>query len=697
MARLVKEVRAEKVREKKDKHKDDFMRGFWRRYIERTLRDFTMTPFEKELYFKYLKGGLDSHHIEIWDTCGIITLRVLEKFFDADVSKFFKDDEYIVGDEDISYEIQEKFSAILDTIKIESCKDLLKSKFEWITEIFELKPMEKEILTFLYMVKHNKCIENLIDRGFSCSGSLNCFNYIFPDECKRDDIHFYLLTLHSNGLVNDELVTDYYTKLLENESLNTKDKFIKYLTGNVIKPELKLKDFEHIKQIPLLQKLLKSASEQKKKGVNILFVGQPGTGKSELCKTLVASIKGNLYNVALDTDEKEISRADRLADLNTKQAILKRIPNSYLVFDEAEDIFNRGFTAEGKSSKGYMNKLLENNHVPCIFTTNDAFSVDPAFLRRMNYILKFESLTETQRYNMWNKLIKKNKLKISKNKLEELSRSYDVAPALISNAVETTKLVSGDEDTFEEVLSSIANAVEKKNDVKKYDNFDKKAYNINLINADTDVKGLISKIKACGKVNFSMCLFGMPGTSKSSVVSYLADELNLPIIRKKYSDLLDCYVGNSEKLISEAFATAKAKKAILLIDEAEGFLQNRRNAIRSWEVSMTDQFLAECEHFEYPFIVTTNIMDNIDDGMLRRFTFKLKFLPYERIHCKEAFKFFFGIDTDFFIDGLTSGDMINVKKQTDFLGIKDKDEIIQMLKDEVKLKKDESLKNSVGF
>lgn len=701
MARLVEEVSAKKVskKSKAQTHKEDYMRGFWKRYVEKTLREFTMTDFEKELFLKYLKGGLKIQHIELYETNGTILFKTLEKFFNVDVSEFVFEDECAFDDSAVSYELQEKLEVIVNNIPKIECTDVLKSKFEWIAEIFDFNEIAKEIITFCYMYKKNKCIEFLIDRGFTCSGLRNVFYYIFEDVLKRSDLSAVIRDVTSCGIFtgDEDTISDYYINLLEDENLDTKEKFIKYLTGTVLKSELKLKDFEHIKQISLLQKILRKASEKHKIGVNILFVGKPGTGKSELCKTLISSIKGNLYPVAADSNEREISRENRLADLNTKQAILKRIPNSFLVFDEAEDIFNRGFSEDGRSSKGYMNKLLENNSVPVLYTTNDISNVDSAFLRRMNYILKFQPLSETQRYNMWKKLIKQNDLKISKKKLEELSKSYDVAPALIANAVETTKLVEGDEETFEDVLSAVATGVEKKDDIKNTNNFNKKAYNINLINTDVDIKDLISKIKACGKLNFSMCLYGMPGTSKSSVVSYIADELKLPIIRKKYSDLLDCYVGNSEKLISQAFAQAKAQKGILLIDEAEAFLQNRSMAHARWEISETDQFLAECEHFDYPFIVTTNVMDNIDDAMLRRFTFKLKFLPYKKTHCKEAFKFFFNIDTDFFAEGLTSGDMINVKKQTDFLNITDEKEIIEMLKSEVKLKKDDSLKNNVGF
>ena len=63
-----------------------------------------------------------------------------------------------------------------------------------------------------------------------------------------------------------------------------------------------------------------------------------------------------------------------------------------------------------------------------------------------------------------------------------------------------------------------------------------------------------------------------------------------------------------------------------------------------------------------------------------------------------AIEHFFGLkDVDVNIKGLTAGDFATVKKKTDFLGIKDIDEIIKMLNEEVKVKKSKELASSVGF
>ncbi|UKI42715.1 MAG: hypothetical protein L6V95_07600 [Candidatus Melainabacteria bacterium] len=131
-------------------------------------------------------------------------------------------------------------------------------------------------------------------------------------------------------------------------------------------------------------------------------------------------------------------------------------------FDEAEDVLNRGFGSDGTASKGYLNKIIETTPVPVIWTTNNIYDVDPAFLRRMTYCIEFEKLSEDSRLNIWNRVLKKNELTVSKEKVEELNKNYDIPPALINNAVKTTKMINGSVDDFEELIENVAKVVDKK-------------------------------------------------------------------------------------------------------------------------------------------------------------------------------------------------------------------------------------------
>ena len=471
------------------------------------------------------------------------------------------------------------------------------------------------------------------------------------------------------------------------------------LLGKNQKSELKWKDFEYLnKNRDITLNILTSAIKNKSKGINILLYGAVGTGKTQFAKLVANKAKCDMYSVSSETMDKEATRQDRLYDLVSKQNILSKVENSCILFDEAEDVMNRGFTDFGNASKAYLNTLIEETPVPVLWTTNNIYDVDPAFLRRMTYTIEFERLSDDIRLNIWKRTLRKNKLKIDNKTLIELNKSYNISPSLIANAVNTTKLINGTKDDFEIFIENLARVVTKKKNVKKKKEFEMKEYNENLINTDLDIKNLTSKIKSCAKLNFSLCLYGEPGTGKSLYARYLANELGLDVILKRASDLMSKYVGETEQNIAEAFAEAKAKKAMLIFDEADSFLQNRNNAIRNWEIAQVNEMLTWMESHEYPFVCTTNLLDTLDEASLRRFTFKIKFDFMTKKQVNKAFEYFFGIkNANVNIKGLTAGDFATVKKKADFLCIEELPELCKMLEDEVKVKKSKELQNNIGF
>jgi SpoVK/Ycf46/Vps4 family AAA+-type ATPase len=90
------------------------------------------------------------------------------------------------------------------------------------------------------------------------------------------------------------------------------------------------------------------------------------------------------------------------------------------------------------------------------------------------------------------------------------------------------------------------------------------------------------------------------------------------------------YVGETEQNMAAMFREAEGENAVLLLDEADSFLQDRRAAQRGYEVSEVNEMLQGMERFRGIFICTTNLMERIDQAALRRFTFKIEFQPLTR-------------------------------------------------------------------
>jgi transitional endoplasmic reticulum ATPase len=60
-----------------------------------------------------------------------------------------------------------------------------------------------------------------------------------------------------------------------------------------------------------------------------------------------------------------------------------------------------------------------------------------------------------------------------------------------------------------------------------------------------------------------------------------AARVGLEVMQQRASDLLSCWVGESEKQIAAAFQAARAQGAMLVIDEADSLLCDRHGAARS--------------------------------------------------------------------------------------------------------------------
>ena len=121
------------------------------------------------------------------------------------------------------------------------------------------------------------------------------------------------------------------------------------------------------------------------------------------------------------------------------------------------------------------------------------------------------------------------------------------------------------------------------------------SYDTSYINTSVDPQAMVTGIKE--RPNARICLYGVAGTGKSAYAKFVASELGCEIIIKKASEILGMYVGQTEKNIANAFKEAKNKKAVLVFDEVDSFLQDRSSANRSWEISQVNEMLVQMESF----------------------------------------------------------------------------------------------------
>lgn len=125
--------------------------------------------------------------------------------------------------------------------------------------------------------------------------------------------------------------------------------------------------------------------------------------------------------------------------------------------------------------------------------------------------------------------------------------------------------------------------------------------------------------------SYNLLFTGAPGTGKTQAAKWLAQQLGVPLIEKRFSELGSMWISETEKNISAAFQEAKESNAILFVDELDGIISDRRNSSNSWEVTQINEFLVQMEDFAGIFIGATNFDENLDQALSRRFVHNIEF------------------------------------------------------------------------
>ena len=397
-------------------------------------------------------------------------------------------------------------------------------------------------------------------------------------------------------------------------------------------PALCLGDYAHIQhQISILQPYLEKALGTQKIGVNIFIYGPPGTGKTQLAKVLANTIeimKVDLYQIAsLNGDEEIRTGKERLKALVACQKFIQN--NHSMVFiDEVEDIFNDNSlteTSTAKASKAWLTSYLEQNRFPTIWVSNSINGVDPAFLRRFDFILELDVPTEQHRRQIIERTCGNL---VSSHTINELASHEELSPAVICNATSVVETIS--EQNIEErsralklIINNTLEAQGHGKLLRSGNNADTCLYNPRYINADYDMQKVVVGLKQHGEGR--LCLFGPPGTGKTAFGHYLANQLGKKLHIKKASDIISKYLGDTERNLAKAFEQATIENAVLILDEVDSFLADRKSAIHSWEISAVNEMLTQMELFKGVFIASTNLFNNLDDASIRRFDLKVKF------------------------------------------------------------------------
>ena len=481
-----------------------------------------------------------------------------------------------------------------------------------------------------------------------------------------------------------------------------------HLLGKPLGADLRWEDFDHVAaDRDQIEHILRQATAKPTKGIHILLYGSAGTGKTEFCKTVAARVGVPLYSVGeADGSDDEPCRCERLGSYRAFQRLLGSRGRAILLFDEMEDLVVPGLPGhhgplEGAEvgSRVFVHRLLEDAAVPTLWTVNDIEHVRPAILRRMTYALEMKVPDSKVRARVWRRVLEREKVAASDEEVLALARQFEAPPALAVTAVRSAALTGGGVTEMQRAVTAISKALH--GGVPPRPVLEAEIpLDLALFNSTTDLAALTDRLTAVGaKRAFSLCLYGPPGTGKSAYVRHLADCMGMEILQKRTSDLLSPWVGETESRIAKAFEEARAAGALLVFDEADSLLGDRRGAVRSWEVTQVNEMLARMESHDLPFACTTNLFERLDQASLRRFTFKIELRSLTPAQAAAAFRLFFALDPPVFLSSLstlTPGDFAAVARRADLLALpRDPAALVAMLTEECALKKRRS--RPIGF
>jgi AAA+ superfamily predicted ATPase len=186
------------------------------------------------------------------------------------------------------------------------------------------------------------------------------------------------------------------------------------------------------------------------KGLNALFAGPSGTGKTMAAEIIAGELALDLYKIDLSAvvskyigeTEKNLSRIFNEAETS----------NAILFFDEADSMFGKRSEVRDSHDRyanleiSYLLQRMEEYEGVVILATNFRKNMDDAFVRRLHFSIDFPFPSERERLGIWQRVWPDRIPRAADVDLEQIARRVEVAGGSIRNIALAAAFLAADEE-----------------------------------------------------------------------------------------------------------------------------------------------------------------------------------------------------------------------------------------------------------
>ena len=204
------------------------------------------------------------------------------------------------------------------------------------------------------------------------------------------------------------------------------------------------------------------------KGLNVLFSGPPGTGKTMAAEVIANELQLELYKIDLSQvvskyigeTEKNLNRIFTAAET----------ANAILLFDEADALFGKRSEVRDAHDRyanieiGYLLQKMEEYEGISILTTNLRQNLDEAFVRRLAFTVHFPSPDEASRCRIWSGIWPSEVPLSEEMDLDFVARQFKLSGGNIKNIALAAAFLAAEADslvTMSHVLQGIKREYQK--------------------------------------------------------------------------------------------------------------------------------------------------------------------------------------------------------------------------------------------